>query len=95
MRDSLRKICCIAPFLAALVLVVVLYFLRYDTVGTEEALARTASEYTETELEAVLLQEIPGEDGICDGKGDLVLLCRSADAENSDGESREIGRAHV
>ena len=57
MRDSLRKICCIAPFLAALVLVVVLYFLRYDTVGTEEALARTASEYTETELEAVLLQE--------------------------------------
>lgn len=91
MRDSLRKICYLAPFLAALVLVVVLYFLRYDTVGTEEALARTASEYTETELEAVLLQEIPGEDGICDGKGDLVLLCRSAGAENSDGESRDGG----
>ena len=86
MRDSLRKICCLAPFLAAVVLVVALYFLRYDTVGTEDALVRAASEYTETELEAVLLQEIPGEDGTCDGKGDLVLLCQSAGAENSDGE---------
>ncbi len=73
MRDSLRKICCFAPFLAAMVLVVALYFLRYDTAGTEDALARAASEYTETELEAVMLQEIPGEDGTCDGKGDLVL----------------------
>ena len=92
MRDSLRKICCLAPFLAAVVLVVALYFFRYDTVGTEDALARAASEYTETKLQAVLLQEIPGADGTCDGKGDLVLLCKSAGtgenggAENSDGE---------
>ena len=77
MRDSLRKICCLAPLLAAVVLVVVLYFLRYDTVGTEDALVQAASEYTGKELEAIILKEIPGADGTCDGKGDLVLLCRS------------------
>ena len=83
MRDSLRKICCLAPLLAAVVLVVVLYFLRYDTVGTEDALVQAASEYTGKELEAIILKEIPGADGTCDGKGDLVLLCRSTGAEES------------
>lgn len=83
MRDSLRKICCLAPLLAAVVLVVVLYFLRYDTVGTEDALVQAASEYTGKELEAIILKVIPGADGTCDGKGDLVLLCRSTGAEES------------
>ena len=83
MSDSLRKICCLAPLLAAVVLVVVLYFLRYDTVGTEDALVQAASEYTGKELEAIILKVIAGADGTCDGKGDLVLLCRSTGAEES------------
>ena len=89
MKELLHKIFFLVPFLAAVVLVIVLYFMRYDTPGTEEALARAASEYTETRLNAVMIQEIPDGDGNCDGKGDLVLLCRSA----GDGTTTETGSA--
>lgn len=83
MKELLHKIYFLVPFLAAVVLVIVLYFMRYDTPGTEEALAGAASEYTETSLNAVMIREIPDGDGNCDGKGDLVLLCRSAGDETA------------